>query len=194
MLSFSLLAPRLLRGHLLLATLILTLDFHFQTSLGIMGPRLDAVELILEDNFDDQDLTTNNRGLGSGWNVGNNKSIALEQDGVAEISINKEHKSVRLQSKDADEFHFWGDSGVTVIWTLKETKIRTPHKFGVWAAFHWNLGVISANASNTGWNHIGGNEKGAFVLTMARNSGIDNSYEEYSPNSGQVDKVTVKAN
>jgi len=208
---------------------------------------------------------------------------------------------VRLQSKDSDEFYFWNDSGVTVTWTLKDTKILTPHKFGVWAAFHWNLGVISANASNTGWNHIGGNEKGgfyvnighlaasknatafvfvsnkhlvsnpephagdkgfalltkktfesydgktplvvtanlsknqwqvsfnqvfldqstgmsgnwtsdisdgnklrapitdefnngAFLLTMARNSGIDNSYKEYPPNSGQIDKVTVKIN
>jgi len=37
-------------------------------------------------------------------------------------------------------------------------------------------------------------EKGAFLLTMGRNSGIDNSYKEYLPNSSQMDKVTVQLN
>jgi len=37
-------------------------------------------------------------------------------------------------------------------------------------------------------------KKGAFLLTMGRNSGIDNSYKEYLPNSSQIDRVTVQSN
>jgi len=128
----------------------------------------NAGTIIINDKFDDGNLATNSKGPGDGWNLGVNKiESALEENGTAFVSIGIEHGSCRLQGKEADDFKFWNDSGVTVTWVISETEINTIHYKDMYTPFHWNLGVISAQADHAGYNHIGASTFGAFYLDIA---------------------------
>ncbi len=142
--------------------------------LACLAGQAAAGTVIINDEFDDGNIKTNTKGPGDGWNKNiyarasqSNFISCTEVGGAAVISIGTEHGSCRLQGKDSDEFKFWNDSGVTVTWVIGETVIQTPHAYNSYNAYHWNLGVISANASNTGWNHIYACKNGGFYMNVA---------------------------
>jgi len=72
-----------------------------------------------------------------------------------------------------DVFTVWDDAGATVTWTIRSMTVNTPHKYNYFFAYCWEMGIVSANASNAGtaWNMSGPNKKGGFYIQIGKKDG-----------------------
>jgi hypothetical protein len=125
------------------------------------------------DSFDDEDFSRNSRGVGlsTGWRTQKSGiAVGNENGGVYEVSVSKEHASHALIApRETAAFSFWNEEGVTITWVIESIDVVTPHKFKKPFAFHWDLGVISADDAEPRWPYRAcGSDKGAFFVFVGK--------------------------
>jgi hypothetical protein len=129
--------------------------------------------ILIRDEFDDGDLALNRNGIGliEGWKLrGSGIQTAEEADGGYSVSVGKEHSSHSLIAQGVDRsFSFWTAEGVTVTWVIDNISVVTPHKFRQPFAFHWDLGILSADETESRWPYrASGSSKGGFFVFVGK--------------------------
>jgi len=115
-------------------------------------------KVIIDDRFDDGDLSTNRKGIGNGWGVRGHRlpqgpGSLIEADGHATFTVARQHGSMWLWSRPEDELEIMTPEPVSITWEIDRTVIQTKHKFEKDWAFHWNLGVVASHKPNSYWAH-----------------------------------------
>ena len=132
------------------------------------GADLDLI--LVDDQFENGVIATNPQGAGNGWNFGsfNGGSAPVEADGVFIGAMGTEQGISAIQGKDI--FPVWDEAGTTITWTIRSMTVNTPHKYGYYFAYCWEMGVVSAKASNFGqaWNMSGPNKRGGFYVQIGK--------------------------
>jgi hypothetical protein len=142
-------------------------------SFGCLLPFGFAQQVIQVDDFGDESLGSNTQGLGlaGGWRTQKSGSaVGLEKGGMYEVSVASEHASHALIAhRETATFPFWNDDGVRITWVIDSINVVTPHQFKKPFAFHWDLGVISADYKDSRWPYrASGSKEGAFFVFIGK--------------------------
>lgn len=125
---------------------------------------------LLFDDFDDGSPATNTKGQGSGWNPAtfNGAPQPSESGGALHVEMGTINGIGAIHGKDS--LQVWNKEGAAVTWVIKDITIQTPHKFGSYLAYCWELGIISNNISNqaSSWLMSGQNKKGGLYVSVGK--------------------------
>jgi hypothetical protein len=127
---------------------------------------------LVDDTFEEGSIIFNNAGVGDGWYQGvfNGGISPTERAGSFIGSIGTEYGLSAIQGRDT--FPVWTENGTTVTWTIESMEVNTPHKYGHYFAYCWEMGLVSANATRSGsaWNMSGPNKKGGFYIQVGKSN------------------------
>jgi len=111
-------------------------------------------EVLFHDTFDDNDPEIITNGVGSEWGVFEFKKGSIEeQNGQAKFTVAADHGSMWLWANDPNEFQVLTPDTLALTYVIDSTVIQTSHVYDRPWAFHWDIGVISANYPNKPFTH-----------------------------------------
>jgi MYXO-CTERM domain-containing protein len=125
---------------------------------------------VVQDDFNDGNPATNTGGVGLGWNVGtfNGAPAPTESGGTFKAQMGTVNGIGTLHGKDI--IPVWSSTGASVTWVIKNITIQTPHAYSMYLAYCWEMGLVSANASNaaSSWVMSGPNTKGGIYVSLGK--------------------------